>query len=59
MNRRNLRLAPAQPELCRHFPTREALVEAAYRDELDRLCDAAPEPPRAPPPDQATRARPP
>ena len=28
--------------LYRHFPTREALVEAAYRTELDRLCDAAP-----------------
>jgi AcrR family transcriptional regulator len=27
--------------LYRHFPTREALVEAAYRSELDRLCDAA------------------
>jgi len=29
--------------LYRHFPTREALVEAAYRSELDRLCAAAPE----------------
>jgi AcrR family transcriptional regulator len=29
--------------LYRHFPTREALVEAAYRNELDRLCAAAPE----------------
>jgi AcrR family transcriptional regulator len=27
--------------LYRHFPTRESLVEAAYRNELDRLCDAA------------------
>jgi AcrR family transcriptional regulator len=27
--------------LYRHFPTREALVEAAYRNELARLCDAA------------------
>jgi AcrR family transcriptional regulator len=27
--------------LYRHFPTREALVEAAYRSELDRLCEAA------------------
>src|SRR5205823_1403423 len=27
--------------LYRHFPTREALVEAAYRSELARLCDAA------------------
>jgi AcrR family transcriptional regulator len=29
--------------LYRHFPTREALVEAAYRNELARLCDAAPQ----------------
>ncbi len=29
--------------LYRHFPTREALVEAAYRNELARLCDAAQE----------------
>ncbi len=28
--------------LYRHFPTREALVEAAYRNELDRLCAAVP-----------------
>jgi AcrR family transcriptional regulator len=28
--------------LYRNFPTREALVEAAYRSELVRLCDAAP-----------------
>lgn len=27
--------------LYRHFPTREALVEAVYRNEVDRLCDAA------------------
>ena len=27
--------------LYRHFPTREALVEATYRNELARLCDAA------------------
>jgi AcrR family transcriptional regulator len=26
--------------LYRHFPTREALVEAAYRNELARLCDS-------------------
>ncbi|HUR02098.1 MAG TPA: helix-turn-helix domain-containing protein, partial [Nonomuraea sp.] len=26
--------------LYRHFPTREALVEAAYRNELTRLCEA-------------------
>jgi AcrR family transcriptional regulator len=29
--------------LYRHFPTREALVEAVYRAETQRLCDAAPE----------------
>jgi len=29
--------------LYRHFPTREALVDAAYRNELDRLCDFAPQ----------------
>jgi AcrR family transcriptional regulator len=29
--------------LYRNFPTREALIEAAYRSELQRLCDAAPE----------------
>lgn len=29
--------------LYRHFPTREALVEAAYRNEVDRLCGSAPE----------------
>ena len=28
--------------LYRHFPTRDALVEAIYRDEVDRLADAAP-----------------
>jgi AcrR family transcriptional regulator len=28
--------------LYRHFPTREALVEAVYRSELDEVCDAAP-----------------
>ncbi|HET6233008.1 MAG TPA: helix-turn-helix domain-containing protein [Longimicrobiaceae bacterium] len=27
--------------LYRHFPTREALVEAAYRSELARVCDSA------------------
>src|SRR5882757_8607423 len=26
--------------LYRHFPTREALVDAAYRNELARLCDS-------------------
>lgn len=29
--------------LYRRFPTREALVEAVYRSEVARLCDAAPE----------------
>ena len=38
--------------LYRNFPTREILIEAAYRNELGKLCDAAPEllatmPPRA------------
>ncbi|MET7281318.1 helix-turn-helix domain-containing protein [Kribbella sp. NPDC005582] len=28
--------------LYRHFPTKEALLEAVYRQELTRLCDAAP-----------------
>src|SRR5918998_82358 len=42
--------------LYRHFPTREALVEAAYRSELDRLCDAADELLAAGPPDRALRA---
>ncbi len=41
--------------LYRHFPTREALVEAAYRNELARLCDAVPELLLAEPPDRATR----
>lgn len=41
--------------LYRHFPTREALVEAAYRNELARLCDAAPELVKTTPPDQALR----
>jgi AcrR family transcriptional regulator len=41
--------------LYRHFPTREALVEAAYRNELARLCDAVPDLLRALPPDQAMR----
>ncbi|WP_231500085.1 TetR/AcrR family transcriptional regulator [Saccharothrix sp. NRRL B-16314] len=42
--------------LYRHFPTREALVEAVYRTELGKLCDAAPELVRTLPPDEATRA---
>jgi AcrR family transcriptional regulator len=41
--------------LYRHFPTREALVEAAYRSELARLCGAVPELLRDRPPDEATR----
>ena len=41
--------------LYRHFPTREALVEAAYRNELDRLCDAATDLLRAQPPVRALR----
>jgi AcrR family transcriptional regulator len=42
--------------LYRHFPTREALVEAAYRQELARLCDAVPGLLRSLPPDEAMRA---
>jgi AcrR family transcriptional regulator len=41
--------------LYRHFPTREALVEAAYRNELDRLCDAAGDLLRVHPPEAALR----
>jgi AcrR family transcriptional regulator len=41
--------------LYRHFPTREALIEAAYRSELARLCDAVPDLLRDMPPDEATR----
>jgi AcrR family transcriptional regulator len=41
--------------LYRHFPTREALVEAAYRNELARLCNAVPELLGDLPPDEATR----
>ena len=29
--------------LYRHFPTREALVDAAYRNELARLCESVDE----------------
>ncbi|HEY3241131.1 MAG TPA: helix-turn-helix domain-containing protein [Acidimicrobiia bacterium] len=39
--------------LYRHFPTRDALVEAAYRNEVERLCAAAEELQRAHPPDVA------
>jgi AcrR family transcriptional regulator len=41
--------------LYRHFPTREALVEAAYRNELTRLCDAVADLLQTMPPDEATR----
>jgi len=41
--------------LYRHFPSREALVEAAYRNELARLCDAVPDLLRDAPPDEAMR----
>ncbi|MFC6086706.1 TetR/AcrR family transcriptional regulator [Sphaerisporangium aureirubrum] len=42
--------------LYRNFPTREALVEAAYRNELARLCDSAPGLLASMPPRQAIRA---
>lgn len=42
--------------LYRHFPTREALVEAVYRDQLEKLCDAAAELLETAPPDEALRA---
>ncbi|MFI9275219.1 TetR/AcrR family transcriptional regulator [Kitasatospora sp. NPDC052896] len=42
--------------LYRNFPTREALIEAAYRNELSRLCDAAPNLLAAMPPREALRA---
>ncbi len=41
--------------LYRHFPTRDALVEAAYRQELAHLCDAVPGLLRSLPPVEATR----
>ncbi|GGO19970.1 TetR family transcriptional regulator [Microbispora rosea subsp. aerata] len=41
--------------LYRHFPTREALIEAAYRNELAKLCDAAGELAGTMPPDVAMR----
>jgi AcrR family transcriptional regulator len=41
--------------LYRHFPTRDALVEATYRQELAHLCDAVPGLLRSLPPDEATR----
>jgi AcrR family transcriptional regulator len=42
--------------LYRHFPTREALIEAAYRSELARLCDAVPDLLQEMRPDEATRS---
>ncbi|MCX4094069.1 TetR/AcrR family transcriptional regulator [Nocardia sp. alder85J] len=42
--------------LYRHFPTREALVEAVYRAEVDRLCAGAAELAAAGPADAALRA---
>jgi AcrR family transcriptional regulator len=42
--------------LYRHFPTREALIDAAYRSELARLCDSVDDLLRDLPPDQALRA---
>lgn len=42
--------------LYRHFPTREAMVEAVYRAELTRLCDGAGELLDGRPADRALRA---
>jgi AcrR family transcriptional regulator len=42
--------------LYRHFPTRELLIEAAYRNELAQVCDAAPELLDSMPPADAMRA---
>jgi AcrR family transcriptional regulator len=39
--------------LYRHFPTRDALVEAAYRAEVDHLCEAAEELLATHPPEEA------
>ena len=41
--------------LYRHFPTRELLIEAAYRNELAAVCDAAPELLDTMPPAEALR----
>ncbi|GAB1513213.1 TetR/AcrR family transcriptional regulator [Actinophytocola sp. KF-1] len=41
--------------LYRHFPTREALVEAVYRAERTRVCDSAAELLAQEPPDRALR----
>ncbi|MER7988009.1 TetR/AcrR family transcriptional regulator [Streptomyces noursei] len=42
--------------LYRNFPTREALIEAVYRNEVAQLCDAAPTLLAAKPPHEALRA---
>ncbi|MEV0388017.1 helix-turn-helix domain-containing protein [Nonomuraea sp. NPDC050643] len=42
--------------LYRNFPTRELLIEAAYRNEVARLCDAVPDLLATLPPDEALRA---
>src|SRR3954451_3885841 len=42
--------------LYRHFPTRDLLIEAAYRSELAAVCDAAPELLDRLPPVEALRA---
>ncbi|MFG2290138.1 TetR/AcrR family transcriptional regulator [Streptomyces sp. NPDC048595] len=42
--------------LYRNFPTREALIEAVYRNEVTQLCDAAPTLLAAKPPYEALRA---
>jgi AcrR family transcriptional regulator len=42
--------------LYRHFPSREALVDATYRSELARLCDSVPGLIESRPADQALRA---
>nr|WP_254511664.1 TetR/AcrR family transcriptional regulator [Komagataeibacter oboediens] len=42
--------------LYRHFPNRDALIEAVYRAELDRLADAAPVLAAQHPPVEALRA---
>jgi AcrR family transcriptional regulator len=42
--------------LYRHFPTREALLEAVYRQELTRLCEAAPSMAAEAPADEALLA---
>ncbi|MFG2650736.1 TetR/AcrR family transcriptional regulator [Streptomyces sp. NPDC048436] len=42
--------------LYRNFPTREALIEAAYRNEVARLCEAVPGLLETMPPDEALRA---